>query len=69
MTRRAPALCSTFLWLVLVPPAARAGEDPQSAVGKPAPKIELTRSINLEPIPTNENLLGQTVLLEFWDTR
>ena len=51
-------------------PTAQAEEfAAESAAGKPAPEITVGQVWNTTGIPTNSDLKGKAVLLEFYDTR
>jgi hypothetical protein len=59
-----------FLGSLFVSSAAYAEEHAaDSAVGTPAPEITVGKIWNSTGIPTNADLKGKAVLLEFYDTR
>lgn len=49
--------------------SAQADEMGDKLLGQPAPRIELSKALNCDFVPSNENLLGRVVLFELYDTR
>ena len=42
---------------------------PEEAVGQPAPTLSFVKSYNCTGLPTNDDLKGKAVIIEFYDTR